>query len=271
MSLRALPFPSLVGHVAMGERSAIFSGDMDLTKASGVLIRMMPPGSLEQVIYRMDALHLLDRAGVPLLNSPRAVEISVDKYLSLALLKHAGLPVPPTTICETIDEALKAFEILGRDIVVKPLFGSEGRGLVRAADRELARRVFQALAAIGSVIYVQQTVRHPGYDYRAFVLGGTVVGAIRRFAPADDWRTNVAVGGRPEAYGLTDELEALAIAAANAVGAEMAGVDLLDDLDRNSTVVLEVNAVPGWKALSKSTGIDVAAAILKQLREKSLG
>ena len=271
MNLRALPFPSLVGHVAIRDGLTIVSEDADLTKASGVLIRMMPPGRLEQVIYRMDALHLLEKTGVLLLNSPRAVEISVDKYLSLALMQRAGLPVPPTTICETVDDALKAFETLGRDVVVKPLFGSEGRGLVRACERELARRVFQALAAIGSVIYVQRTIRHPGYDYRAFVLGGKVVGAIRRFAPAGDWRTNVAVGGRPEPCRLTVEHEALAIVAASTVSAEMAGVDLLDDLDRKTTVVLEVNAVPGWKALSSSTGIDIAAAILGHLREKSRG
>ena len=271
MNLRALPFPSLVGRVGIGGDPAIVSGDVDLTNMSGVLIRMMPPGSLEQVIYRMDALHLLEREGVALLNAPRAVEISVDKYLSLALLSRAGGPVPATTICETVDDALAAFEHLGRDVIIKPLFGSEGRGLVRVSDRELARRAFQAIAAIGSVLYVQETIRHPGFDYRAFVLGGKVIGAIRRYAPADDWRTNVAVGGRPEAYRLPGSLEALAIAAARAVGAEMAGVDLLDDLDRGITVVLEVNAVPGWKALANSTGIDVAGAILTHLREKSLG
>ena len=269
MNLLALPFPSLAGHVAIGDCLSIVSNGMDLTKASGLLIRMMPPGSLEQVIYRMDALHLLQRSGVPLLNTPRAVEISVDKYLSLALMDRVGLPVPPTTICETVDEALKAFDLLGGDVIVKPLFGSEGRGLVRVSEREQARRVFQAIVAIGSVVYVQKTIRHPGYDYRAFVLGDNVVGSIRRFAPANDWRTNVAVGGRPEACLLTNDLEALALAAAKAVGAEMAGVDLLTDLERNTTVVLEVNAVPGWKALSKSTGIDVARAILKHLREKS--
>ena len=89
---------------------------------------MMPPGSLEQVVFRMDALHRLAAAGVPVLNPPRAVEAAVDKYLTLALLAAAGLPVPSTWTGQSAAEALAAFEELGGDVVVKPLFGSEGRG-----------------------------------------------------------------------------------------------------------------------------------------------
>ena len=157
---------------------------------------MMPPGTLEQVVFRMDALHRLEALGVPVLNPPRAVEAAVDKYLALARLEAAGLPVPPTWVGESADEALDAFERLGGDVVVKPLFGSEGRGLVRVSDRELARRTFQTLERLGAVLYVQRFVRHPGHDLRAFVLGDRVLGAIRRQAPGGDWRTNVAVGGR---------------------------------------------------------------------------
>lgn len=267
LGLRFAPvrFQGLVGSVGVAGRGVEAEG-LSLTDADGVLIRMMPPGSLEQVIYRMDALHRLERAGVPMLNPPRAVEVSVDKYLALALIERAGLPVPPTVACESARDALGAFETLGGDVVVKPLFGSEGRGLIRVSHFELARRTFTALERTGAVLYVQKAVRHPGHDYRAFVLGGRVVGAIRRFAPEGDWRTNVAVGGRPENCRLDPALERLAQAAARAVGAEMAGVDILDDLDRGGPVVLEVNAVPGWKALARATGVDVAAAVLDHLR-----
>ena len=265
VDLEPVRFQSLVGHVGVAGRSVDSSGRA-LGDADGVLIRMMPPGTLEQVVYRMDALQRLERDGVPLLNAPKAVEVSVDKYLSLALIERAGLAVPPTFAGESAKDALDAFERFGGDVVVKPLFGSEGRGLIRVSDRELAWRTFTTLERLGSVIYAQKAVRHPGHDYRAFVLGGEILGSIRRFAAPGEWRTNVAVGGRPEACRLDPTLERMALAAAGAVGADMAGVDLLTDLDRGEPVVLEVNAVPGWRALAAATGVDVAAAVLDHLR-----
>ena len=152
-------------------------------------------------------------------------------------------------------------------MVVKPLFGSEGRGLVRISDAELAWRAFHSLERLNAVLYLQRVVRHPGHDLRVFVLRGSVLGVMRRHAPAGEWRTNVSLGGRAELCGLDPEAERLALAAARAVGAEMAGVDLIADLDQGRLVVLEVNAVPGWRALSRVTGIDVAAAILVVLKE----
>lgn len=265
VDLSPVRFSTLSGRVAHRE-GIVASGGRELSEVDGILVRMMPPGSLEQVIFRMDALNRLEHEGVRILNSPRAVEVSVDKYLSLSMIASAGIPVPGTFVCESAREALQAYEELGGDVVLKPLFGSEGRGMVRLSDPELAWRAFSAVERIGSVIYLQKAVRHPGYDYRAFVLGGRVLGAIRRRAPSGEWRTNIAVGGRPEAIVLDPALETLALAAARAVGAEMAGVDLLDDLDSNSPVVLEVNAVPGWRALAAITGIDVASSLLEHLR-----
>ena len=226
---------------------------------------MMPPGTLEQVVFRMDALHRLEAMGIPVLNPPRAVEAAVDKYLALARLESEGLAVPATWVGESADEAVEAFDRLGGDVVVKPLFGSEGRGLVRVSDRELARRTFQTLARLGAVLYVQRFVRHPGHDLRAFVLGDRVLGAIRREAPSGDWRTNVAVGGIAAMVRLGLEVESLAIRSARAVGARMAGVDLLPDPDRDGLAVIEVNAVPGWRALAKANEIDVARSILLEL------
>jgi ribosomal protein S6--L-glutamate ligase len=266
LRLEAVPFPSVNGRVGDGS-PRIEAGGIDLTTTAGVLVRMMPPGTLEQVVFRMDALHRLSALGVPVLNPPRAVEAAVDKYLALAMLDLAGVAVPATWTGESAAEALAAFEALRGDVVVKPLFGSEGRGLVRVSDRELARRVFQTLERLGAVLYVQRVVRHPGHDLRAFVLGERVVGAIRRHAPEGDWRTNVAVGGRPEVCRLDSEGERIAICAARAVGASMAGIDLVHDLDRGQLVVLEVNAVPGWRALARATGLDIAAAILDHLRD----
>jgi tetrahydromethanopterin:alpha-L-glutamate ligase len=268
VSFHAAPFPRVSAVVGTGAASArVSAGDLDLTAADGVLVRMMPPGSLEQVVFRMDALHRVAAAGVPVLNPPRAVEAAVDKYLTLALLEAAELAVPPTWTGHSANEGLAAFEKLGGDVVVKPLFGSEGRGLVRISDRELAWRTLHALERIGAILYLQRAIRHPGYDYRVFVLRGEVLGVMRRHAIKGEWRTNVSLGGRAEPCRLEPEAERIALAAARAIGAEMAGVDLLPDLDRGQLVVLEVNAVPGWRALARVAAVDIAAAVLGALRD----
>src|SRR5436305_14530122 len=121
-----------------------------------VLVRTMPPGSLEHVVFRMDVLHRLQARGVPVLNPPRAVEVCVDKYLASAVLEGAGLRVPPTIVCQHADAALEAFAALAGDVVVKPLFGSEGRGMVRVSDIDLAWRTFRTLERTQSVLYLQQ-------------------------------------------------------------------------------------------------------------------
>jgi RimK family alpha-L-glutamate ligase len=229
----------------------------------GVLVRTMPPGSLEQVVFRMDLLHRLQARGVPVLNPPRAVETCVDKYLATACLEAAGLRVPPTVVCQHADAALEAFTALGGDVVVKPLFGSEGRGMVRVSDPELAWRTFRTLERTASVLYLQQFIRHPGWDLRAFVLGGRVLTAMRRRS-RDGWRTNVAQGGAGEPVRLGPMEERLALRAADALGAPMAGVDLLPG-PAGEWYVLEVNAVPGWRALAPVTGVDVAAALVRFL------
>jgi RimK family alpha-L-glutamate ligase len=232
----------------------------------GVLVRTMPPGSLEQVVFRMDLLHRAQARGVAVLNPPRAVETCVDKYLATACLAAAGLRVPPTVVCQHADAALEAFASLGGDVVVKPLFGSEGRGMVRVSDPELAWRTFRALERTQSVLYLQQFIRHPGWDLRVFVLGGRVLTAMRRHAN-EDWRTNVAQGGSAEGVRVGPEEERLALRAAAALGAAVAGVDLLPGPD-GQWYVLEVNAVPGWRALAPVTGVDVAAEVIQFLADE---
>lgn len=231
-----------------------------------ILVRTMPAGSLEQVVFRMDALHAAVDAGVKVLNPPRAVEVCVDKYLTNVRLVRAGLPVPETVVCQRADNALAAFDQLGRDVVVKPLFGAEGRGMVRVTDGEVAWRTFRAVEQTGGVLYVQRFVRHPGWDVRAFVVGGRVVAAMRRRSRGD-WRTNVAVGGTAERVELAASERALAEKAAAAVGAAVCGVDLLPG-PAGEWFVIEVNAVPGWRALAEVSGLDVAGMVLRYLAEE---
>jgi ribosomal protein S6--L-glutamate ligase len=232
-----------------------------LAEFDAVVVRTMPPGSLEQVVFRMDVLHRLHSRGVPVLNPPAALEACVDKYLASARLEAAGLPVPATVVCQHADDALEAFTALGGDVVVKPLFGSEGRGMVRVADPDLAWRTFRTLERLQSVLYLQRFIPHPGWDLRVFVLGGRVLNAMRRHARGG-WRTNVAQGGKGEAVSPTAAEERLALAAAAAVGAPVCGVDLLPG-PAGELYVLEVNAVPGWRALAPVTGVDVAAEVVR--------
>jgi RimK family alpha-L-glutamate ligase len=236
-----------------------------LAAFDGVMVRTMPPGSLEQVVFRMDVLHRLQARGAAVLNPPAAVETCVDKYLASARLEAAGLLVPPTAACQHADAALEAFVALGGDVVVKPLFGSEGRGMVRVADPETAWRVFRTLERVQAVMYLQQFVRHPGWDLRAFIVGGRILASMRRHA-RDDWRTNVAQGGHAEPVRLSAAEEELAMRAAAAVGAPVAGVDLLPG-PGGEMYVIEVNAVPGWRALAPVTGVDVADEIVRHLEE----
>lgn len=234
----------------------------ELSAADAVLVRTMDAGSLEQVVFRMDALGELCRAGAVVVNSPRAVEAAVDKYLAAAKCQAAGLTVPPTSVCQNTEDAMTAFEALGEDVVVKPLFGGEGRGIFRVEDRDAAYRAFRMLRQLNSVIYLQRFIPNGGYDTRLFVVGRRVMG-MRRSNP-HDWRSNISRGAVAEAVEISPPMAEIAIRAAAAVGCEIAGVDLLHGED-GTEYVLEVNAVPGWKALARTTNCDVAAMVLEHL------
>jgi glutathione synthase/RimK-type ligase-like ATP-grasp enzyme len=136
---RVLPYEGLVSRFG-GTGPAFTAAGEDLTSCGAVLARIIPAGSLEQIIVRVDALHALEERGIPVINSPRAIERTVDKLWTTALLAHAGLPVPETVVCEHPDEAMATFRALG-DVIVKPLFGSMGLGMVRVSDEEMAFRV----------------------------------------------------------------------------------------------------------------------------------
>ena len=191
---------------------------------------------------------MLEHDGVRVVNSARAIEHGVDKYYTSARLHDAGLPTPRTVVAERFEEALAAYEELGGDVVVKPLFGSEGRGMVRVSDVDTAYRVFRALE-LGRYIYcLQEFVPHGREDIRAFVVGERVIGAMLR--RGHGWKTNAAQGARGEPLELDERLVDLSLRAARVVGAEHAGVDILPGDDGEYSVI-EVNTIPGWRALRR--------------------
>ena len=251
-----------------GTSSEVLVEGESLADFDALLVRSMPPGSLEQVVFRMDALARLEAAGTCVLNPPRALEVAIDKYLATERLRQANLEVPLTCVCQTATTAMEAFDRLGGRAVIKPLFGGEGRGITAVTDPALADRAFRMLEQMGAVIYLQEFVDHAGYDLRLLVLGDEVFG-IRRCNP-HDWRTNVSRGAVTEKLEVTAELRAVALRASAAVGAPFAGVDLLPARD-GRLLALEVNAVPGWRALARTLEIDIAARLLAFLSDQSAG
>ena len=259
---RVLPYEGLVARLGGSGRGLAAAGE-DLGSCAAVLARIVPAGSLEQIIFRVDALHALEERGIPVINSPRTLERTVDKLWTTAILEQAGLAVPDTVVCENPDEALAAFRAVG-DVIVKPLFGSMGLGMVRVTTEEMAFRVFRTLETLRAVYYLQRAIDHAGCDVRVFVVGGRVIGAIERSAPG--WKTNLARGGRARPTTLPAAWAELALAATRAVGAGYAGVDLLPARD-GTVYVVEVNGIPGWRGLQEATSSDVAGAIVEHLLE----
>lgn len=261
-----LPFEGLTAHVRMGH--AHVGGEAcNLSDLDAVIVRTMPPGSLEQVVFRMNLLAQLEARGVQVLNPPKAIECAVDKYLTTARLMAAGLPVPETIVCETAEVACAAFERLGRDVVVKPIFGAEGRGILRVSDPDLAERTFRTLQRLQAVLYLQRFVAHEGFDLRVMVLDGRVLAGMRRRS-AHDFRTNVSRQAKAEPVELSERERDWALRAASAVGARLAGVDILYDRSGEGYVI-EVNGVPGWQALQRVTQCDVANAVVQSLERSA--
>lgn len=262
LSAHVVDFRKLHAHLGT-QPPTLQLDEFNLLEADRVLVRTVPPGSLEQIVFRMDALHRLLAAGIAVLNPPAAIEACVDKYLACARLQAAGLPIPRTAVCEGLDQAMEAFFQLGQDVVVKPLFGSEGRGIFRIDNEPLAYRVLRTLSTLQSVLYLQEFISHPGYDVRCLVLGDRVLATMRRYQNGD-FRTNAALGGRVEAWEPPSDWRELAIRAARAVGAPLAGVDLITG-PSGQPVVIEVNSTPGFQSLSETTTVDLAGEILKFL------
>jgi len=169
------------------------------------------------------------------------------------------MTVPATIVCQTEEDALNAFDVLGGDVVVKPLFGGEGRGILRVSDPALAQRTFRTLEQLSAVLYLQVFIEHEGCDLRLLVIGKTVLG-MRRIN-AVDWRTNVSRGASTEPLEVDEHLADIAMKAARALNTPLAGVDVLPGRD-GKLYLLEVNAVPGWRALASTLQVDVANRVL---------
>lgn len=233
----------------------------------GAFVRGVPGGTLEEVVLRLDILHWLAQLDVAVFNSGRAIERTVDKAMTSFRLGVQGLATPRTWVFESSAMALETVAPefgAGRSVVIKPLFGSQGEGLVRVESAaELA-----AVIPVGGVFYAQVFLDRGGppfRDWRVLVIAGQARFAMER--SSSHWITNRAQGADCKAATLTPEMAELAERAAAAVDIDYAGVDLMRDSDGRWWVG-EVNGVPAWWGLSQATGADVTAGIVEAFHAK---
>ncbi len=262
----------LVREMAKHEEVLTFSITDFLTRISGrprvmseeiiadtmnlIFVRGVPGGSAEQIIYRMDVLHRLENMGVRMVNPSISIERCADKYYTCSLLEDAGIPTPETVCTESYTDAMKAFDEL-KDVVVKPLFGSQGLGIMRIQDRDSAHRLFRILDYGRSVFFIQKYIPHRNEDYRAFVVGEEVISSMKR--KGTSWKTNVSQGASVERVHLPDHVEDMAVKASKTVGCDYAGVDILPG---DIFYVIEINSIPGWKGLQSVTDFCIATRIV---------
>ncbi len=240
-----------------------------------VFVRGIAGGTFEQVTLRLGILHALRECGVPVYNDARAIERSVDKSMTSFLLNRYGVPTPATWAGESTAHAQRVLmreAAAGRQVVIKPLFGSQGKGLKRlgARSRGQACAPLPSLKPFSQVAYLQRYVDtgEPGFDWRVLVIGTQAVAAMKRVG-GEDWIHNFARGARCEPAELTPALAETAVRATAALGLDYAGVDLIAP-EGGRPLVLEVNGVAAWRGLQSVTSLDIAALLVDDLLDRKL-
>ncbi|MEM3383801.1 MAG: RimK family alpha-L-glutamate ligase [Nitrososphaerales archaeon] len=255
--------PDLVAKVRVRPYVTTKDGINLIEELGAILIRPIGRGSLEEIIFRLDVLRGLERKGLLVINPPRSIEISADKYRSLMLMEEQGIKVPPTIATEDAEAAMQAFQELGGDVVIKPIFGSRGMGIGRVNDPETAWRIFHALSYTRHVLYIQKFIPHGTRDIRLFVIGDRVIASMYR--EADSWKTNIDRGARPVPFKPSKELEELAIKVTKTIGCKIAGVDVMES--QEGYIVNEINSQPGFRGLQLVTNVNIADEIINYILE----
>ncbi len=209
------------------------------------------------------ALLIFHDWGVPTVNTYEVANTCGNKLLTSSALVHAGIPTPRTMVAFTPESALEAIESMGYPVVLKPGVGSWGRLLSKINDREAAETVLEHKQVLGSyhhsIYYIQEYVAKPGRDIRAFVVGGETICAIYRASP--HWITNTARGGVATNCPVTPELNALCVAAAEAVGGGVVALDIFEDPD-NGLLVNEINYTMEFRNSIDTTGVNIPAKVV---------
>jgi RimK family alpha-L-glutamate ligase len=238
------------------------------TLPPAAFVRGVAGGTLQQVITRLNVLHMLTRQGVRIYNQAQAIERTVDKAMTSFLLRMHGVATPATWVCESraqVELVRQNAAQSNQQLVLKPLFGSQGQGVRKLLSHELLPVPMQQY--VDGVYYVQEFIEsaHKPHDYRVFVVGGKVVAAMKRLG--ESWVNNVASGGRCEAIVPDEQMVALALKAAQAVDIDYCGVDIIQAAT-GEYYVLEVNSIPAWRGLQGVTDFNIAEVLVDDLLEK---
>ncbi len=210
----------------------------------------------------------LENSGIVSVSPHHTISVCGDKLLTSMALQEAGVPMPGVKVALTPESGMQAIEEFGYPVVLKPLFGSWGRLLARVNDADAAEALLEHKETLGGylhgVYYIQEYIDKPGRDIRALVVGDEVIYAIYR--KSEHWITNTARGGQPETCPLTDELTAMTLAAAKAVGGGIVAVDLLETKE-GALLVNEVNHTPEFHGAREATTADIAGAMVNYVMQ----
>ena len=237
-------------------------GGTDLLDLDALVVRDLGRRGAVDVSFRFEALTALVELGIPVINPPEAISSAANKYATSRRLHGASVPTPRTVVTTSPEAAEEALHSFGK-AVSKPLFGYKGKDIIflKSSDQSNIERLRSIIEANG-LVYLQEFITVASAlprDIRAFVVDGRLQGAIYRNAPAGEWISNLARGGRPTPCPVTGELEELAVRSARAIGAVYCGVDLLEK--REGLTVIEVNGTPSGKGIYEAQGLDVTEAI----------
>jgi len=236
-----------------------------------------PVGPVDAVIPRIGAsitfyglavVRQFEMMGVYCLNESQAIARSRDKLRSLQILSRHDIGLPPTVFTRQAEHVQACIErVEGPPVVVKLLEGTQGIGVVLAESTRAAESVIEAFHGLEQNILIQQFIKEAnGADIRAVVVGRKVVAAMKRKAVAGEFRSNLHRGGSAKKVRLSPEYRRTALAAARVLGLRVAGVDLIES--NQGPMVMEVNSSPGLEGIQKSTGVDVAEAIIEHIERE---
>lgn len=209
----------------------------------------------------------LESIGIRSISSFKTLQTAGNKlFASMALIKK-GVKTPMTVLSFSYQSALNSLNKVGYPAVLKPVVGSWGRLISLIGDRYSAEAILedrQYMSPLYQIYYIQEYVEKPGRDIRATVIGGEVVSAIYRVSPPDQWKTNIALGGRSEKAEITSELAEVVLKAAEAVEGEFVGVDVLES-PKEGYLVNEVNPTPEFRGSMEATGVNIPEKVIKHL------